>query len=106
MHNDLKPLWLGIVLLLIVLTINGYVTFLSFQRVNRNNALVEHSQQVSLETERLKSLLMDAETRQRGYLYTGDPRYLEPYDRASREVDGQLDRVAALTADIALQRTQ
>jgi PAS domain S-box-containing protein len=106
MRNDLKPLWLGIVLLLIVLTINGYVTFLSFQRVNRNNALVEHSQQVLLETERLKSLLVDAETGQRGYLYTGDPHYLEPYDRASREVDGQLDRVAALTADIALQRTQ
>ncbi|MGA3316412.1 MAG: CHASE3 domain-containing protein [Candidatus Korobacteraceae bacterium] len=106
MRNDLKPLWLGIVLLLIVLTINGYVTFLSFQRVNRNNALVEHSQQVLLETERLKSLMVDAETGQRGYLYTGDLHYLEPYNRAAREVDAQLDRVAALTADIALQRTQ
>jgi len=106
MCNHLKPLWLGIVLLLIVLTINGYVTFLSFHRVNRNNALVERSQQVLLETERLKSLLVDAETGQRGYLYTGDLHYLEPYNRAAREVDAQLDRVAALTADIALQRTQ
>jgi PAS domain S-box-containing protein len=106
MRNDLKPLWLGIVLLLIVLTINGYVTFLSFQRVNRNNAQVEHSQQLLLETERLKSLLVDAETGQRGYLYTGDLHYLEPYNQAARELDGQLDRVAALTADIALQRTQ
>src|ERR1039458_8818827 len=106
MRNHLKPLWLGIVLLLIVLTINGYVTFLSFHRVNRNNALVERSQQVLLETERLKSLLVDAETGQRGYLYTGDLHYLEPYNRAAREVDAQLDRVAALTADIALQRTQ
>ncbi len=106
MRNGLKALWLGIVLLLIVLTINSYVTFLSFQRVNRNNALVEHSQQVLLETERLKSLLVDAETGQRGYLYTGDLHYLEPYNRAAREVDAQLDRVAALTADIALQRTQ
>jgi PAS domain S-box-containing protein len=106
MRNHLKPLWLGIVLLLIVLTINGYVTFLSFHRVNRNDALVERSQQVLLETERLKSLLVDAETGQRGYLYTGDLHYLEPYNRAAREVDAQLDRVAALTADIALQRTQ
>ena len=106
MRNHLKPLWLGIVLLLIVLTINGYVTFLSFHRVNRNNALVERSQQVLLETERLKSLLVDAETGQRGYLYTGDLHYLEPYNRAAREVDAQLDRVAAFAADIALQRTQ
>jgi PAS domain S-box-containing protein len=106
MYNGLKSLWLGIVLLLIILTINGYVTFFSFQRVNRNNSLVGHGQQVLLETERLKSLLVDAETGQRGYLYTGDEHYLAPYDRASQEIDAQLDRVAALTADIALQRTQ
>src|ERR1035437_4252142 len=46
MRNHLKLLWLGIVLLLIVLTINGYVTFLSYQRVNKDNTLVEHSQQI------------------------------------------------------------
>ncbi len=106
MRNGLKSLWLGIVLLLIVLAINGYVTFLSFERVSRDNSLVEHSQQVLLETERLKSLLVDAETGQRGYLYTGDVHYLDPYNRASEEIDGQLNRVAALTADIALQRSQ
>ena len=106
MRNGVKSLWLGIVLLLIVLAINGYVTFLSFQRVNEDNRKVEHTQQVLLETERLKSLLVDAETGQRGYLYTGDPRYLEPYNQASKQIDGQLDRVASLTADIALQRNQ
>jgi PAS domain S-box-containing protein len=104
MRNGLKSLWLGIVLLLVVLAVNGYVTFLSFERVSRDNSLVEHSQQVLLETERLKSLLVDAETGQRGYLYTGDVHYLEPYNRASQEIDGQLDRVASLTANIALQR--
>jgi PAS domain S-box-containing protein len=106
MRNGLKSLWLGIVLFLIILTINGYVTFLSFQRVDRNNSLVEHGQQVLLETQRLKSLIVDAETGQRGYLYTGDEHYLEPYNRASQRIDGQLDRVAALTANIALQRDQ
>jgi PAS domain S-box-containing protein len=106
MRNGLKSLWLGIVLLLIVLTVNGYVTFLSFRRVNRDNAQVEHSQQVLLETERLKSLMVEAETGQRGYLYTGDPHYLEPYNRASQQINAQLDRVAAVTADIALQRSQ
>ncbi len=106
MRNGVKPLWLGVVLLLIVLAVNGYVTYLSFQRVNQDYSKVEHSRQVLYETERLKSLLIDAETGQRGYLYTGDPHYLEPYNRASQRVDAQLDRVASLTADIALQRTQ
>src|ERR1035438_3078498 len=106
MRNGVKSLWLGIVLLLIVLAVNGYVTFLSFQRVNRDNAQVEGSQHVLLETEQLKSLLVDAETGQRGYLYTGDPHYLEPYNQAIKQVYGQLDRVASLTTDIALQRNQ
>ncbi len=48
MRNGVKSLWLGIVLLLIVLAINGYVTFLSFQRVNEDNRKVEHTQQVLL----------------------------------------------------------
>src|ERR1022692_3914248 len=102
MRNHLKPLWLGIVLLLIVLTINGYVTFLSFHRVNRNNALVERRQQVLLETQRLKSLLVDAETGQRGYLYTGDLHYLEPYNRAARQGDGPMGRGATPLAAIEL----
>lgn len=106
MRNESHSLRLGIVLLLIILGVNAYVTFLSFRQVSRNNSLVEHGQRVLLETERLKSLLVDAETGQRGYLYTGDEHYLEPYNRASREIDAQLDRVASLTANIALQRNQ
>jgi PAS domain S-box-containing protein len=106
MRNGVKSLWLGIVLLLIVLAVNGYVTFLSFQRVNKDNGVVEHSQRVLLETERLKSLIVDAETGQRGYLITGDEHYLEPYNRAVQQVGGQLDRVASLTTDVALQRNQ
>ena len=106
MRNGVKSLWLGIVLLLLVLAINGYLTFLSFQRVNRDYSKVEHSKQVLFETERLKSLLVDAETGQRGYLLTGDEHYLQPYDRASQKIDVQLDRVASLTADIALQHNR
>jgi PAS domain S-box-containing protein len=106
MRNGVKSLWLGIIPLLVVLAVNSFVTYRSFARVAQNNSKVEHSQQVLFETERLKSLLVDAETGQRGYLYTGDPHYLEPYNVASREVDPQLDRVASLTADIALQRSQ
>ena len=35
--------------------------------------------------------ILDAETGQRGYLLTGDPRYLEPYNTAVAEVSQQLD---------------
>ena len=39
----------------------------------------------------LKQTILDAETGQRGYLLTGDERYLEPYNNAINQVNQQLD---------------
>ncbi|OEC33879.1 diguanylate cyclase (GGDEF) domain-containing protein [Pseudomonas cuatrocienegasensis] len=39
------------------------------------------------------SLLKDAETGQRGYLLTGDPDYLEPYDRAVQRLEKQFSQL-------------
>ena len=38
--------------------------------------------EVLLELSQTESLLKDAETGQRGYLYTGEPKYLAPYNLA------------------------
>jgi signal transduction histidine kinase len=40
---------------------------------------------------RLLQHVLDAETGSRGYLLTGDPRYLEPYNAAAAEIGQQLD---------------
>jgi len=40
---------------------------------------------------RVLQLVLDAETGSRGYLLTGDPRYLEPYDAAVAEIGQNLD---------------
>ncbi len=42
--------------------------------------------EVLLQLSNTESLLKDAETGQRGYLYTGDPRYLAPYDLAVTQI--------------------
>lgn len=41
----------------------------------------------------LLSTVLDAETGQRGYLLTGEPRYLQPYEIASRDVKPRSDAV-------------
>ena len=61
------------------------------QRVARDNALAEADAQVALED--LNQSLVDAESGQRGYLLTLDPAYLEPYQRAVRELPGDLATV-------------
>jgi signal transduction histidine kinase len=42
--------------------------------------------------------VLDAETGSRGYLLTGDPRYLEPYNEAVAEIGQQLDALRTLYA--------
>ena len=65
-----------------------------------NQALIEvrEAQQVRQTLNALLLNVVDAETGQRGYLLTGEPRYREPYDQAVRKVDGQLATLRALYA--------
>lgn len=45
---------------------------------------------------KLQARLIDAETGQRGYLLTGDERYLQPYNGATQEVNQSLDSLHKL----------
>jgi signal transduction histidine kinase len=45
--------------------------------------------------------VLDAETGSRGYLLTGDPRYLEPYNAAVAEIGQQLDSLRPIYASNA-----
>jgi len=64
-----------------------------------NQESVTHSRVVRLAIARTESLLDDAETGQRGYLYTGDTKYLSPYNNALATIDRHIQELAQLTAD-------
>ena len=86
----------GFAVLLAVLVINTAVTRRQLAIQDNNQEWVRHTQQVQLELAAIESLLKDAETGQRGFLYTGDARYLEPYNTAVQQVDGHIDALAEL----------
>ncbi len=58
------------------------------QRAARDGALAEADAQMALEN--LNQSLVDAESSQRGYLLTLDPAYLEPYNRALKQLPDNL----------------
>ena len=89
----------GFAILLAVLLINTAVTRQRLAVQDSNQAWVMHTQQVMLELTTIESLLTDAETGQRGYLYTGEPRYLAPYNAALTQLISHLNKLAELTAD-------
>ena len=62
----------------------------------RRNAANLRDASVTIETERLLSALKDVETGERGFLLTGDPQYLQPYDLAVPVVRTQVQRLAGL----------
>ena len=55
------------------------------------------SREVIASTYRLLGLLVDAETGMRGYAVTGNAVFLEPYERALREIPSQLDELGRVS---------
>lgn len=89
----------GFAVLLAILVINTAVTRRQIAVQDSNQDWVEHTQQIQLELAEFESLLKDAETGERGYLYSGDPRYLEPYNNAVAQGYPHIARLTELTAD-------
>ena len=80
----------GFVLLLILLAANCLLTRSQLGVMVKNQSRVEHAQQVLIALSQTQSLIKDAETGQRGYLYTGQLSYLDPYNQALAQLDTQL----------------
>ena len=82
----------GLVLMVMVgpRTANGDSTAVPMSRQPKR-AIVDAS-------DRVQSSLVDAETGQRGFLLTGEDRYLEPYRGAVQELPGELSALDGLLA--------
>ncbi|MBP1804649.1 PAS domain S-box protein [Rubellimicrobium aerolatum] len=93
--------WIGLLALLGLALLVGAM-FQAGLRLERSRGETERRQiehmEVLLESQRALSALLDAETGQRGYLLTGDDRYLGSYRDGRARIDGHLDRLAELAA--------
>jgi len=65
---------------------------------------VNHTLEVEHQTQRLLSLLIDAETGYRGFLLSNRDNYLEPYRSALKRIPGQKAVLRDLTSDNPLQQ--
>lgn len=92
-------LGIGTLGLLLLLMANAMLFFASVRRIVRNQSWVEHTQDVRLQLEEIQRQITDAETGQRGYLYTGETLYLDPYKSATQHLPGELDRIEASISD-------
>ena len=93
--RSIVALLAGVILLLLAANVT---TFVMIQRTAALSEQVERSQQVRRAAGVLLLSLVDAETGQRGFLLSGDPAFLAPYNRAATSVPDQMDELERLTA--------
>jgi PAS domain S-box-containing protein len=96
----------GFLILLLLLAINTVILRHQLAVQVSNQGWFSHSKRLVQELRDTESLLKDAETGQRGFLYTGKPEYLAPYRFASTQIDSHLQVLAALVGDNPRQQTQ
>jgi methyl-accepting chemotaxis protein len=86
----------GFALALLALIIIGAVAYRSTSGFIQTAALVTHSHQVIEDLEQVMSIMKDAETGQRGFLITGEDRYLDPYNSAKTAIDPAMKSIRDL----------
>ena len=95
---------LGLALLTAFILVSGVVDYQDTEQVFQSANRLAHSQRVSNTLSALLSSLTDAETGERGYLITGLPSYLEPYNRAVSTIGTELWTLKQLTLDNPTQQ--
>lgn len=89
----------GYILALFFVVAVGVISFQSTVKLVATSQWKTHTHQVLGALKAVVSGMQDAETGQRGYLLTGDDRYLEPYHSALLRIDKDLEQVINLTLD-------
>ena len=91
-------------LVLMLLVVTSALSYFSTSRFLRNDEQVTHTYQVQDKIRSVLSDLKDAETGQRGFLLTGDGKYLQPYYAGKDAVAGDIQALRALTRDNPAQQ--
>ncbi len=90
------PIFVVALLVPLALTFVGLELLNEFRSNRAVRAEIDRSYETRSQIQRVFSLLQDAETGQRGYVITGDDRFLEPYDNATRNLEDQLQVLGRL----------
>jgi signal transduction histidine kinase/DNA-binding response OmpR family regulator/CHASE3 domain sensor protein len=96
----------GVLAVVLVFLLGGLIAYRNTGILLRDATLVTHTHEVLSALSDVLSLMKDAETGQRGFIITGDERYLQPYTFATKQVSKRLQEIEKLVADNPLQLSQ
>ncbi|MBX9790432.1 MAG: CHASE3 domain-containing protein [Pirellulales bacterium] len=94
-----KATAVGLTLIVLLLIVNMLVSQWNTRRVIENGHKVAHTQRVLTTLEEVLARVTEAETSERGFLITGDAKYLTTYQNAIDRTGETLERLRSLTVD-------
>lgn len=101
----LERKWLLAALLGTVLFLfNIYLSVTNAFTMMERRGWVEHTYKVMAALQRYHATIQAAETGQRGFLITGLPEYLAPYQQAVAGLTTEIDQIGELVATVPIQR--
>ncbi|MBU8881554.1 response regulator [Kaistella sp. DKR-2] len=103
MMNFKNNLLYGLGLSLVLLFISSMASYISIKNLIDSASMVKNSNRIIQDLDHVFSLVKDAETGQRGYLLSGDLRFLEPYNNAKEQIS---EGINALSAEVTNTHTQ
>jgi signal transduction histidine kinase len=89
-----------VVILTLLFTIGDlFLLYQNLQTIKANEAMLNHTNQVKLELKDVLQSLTNAETGQRGYLITGDDKFLRPFNQVVPILQKEMRDVKTITRD-------
>jgi hypothetical protein len=87
----------GFVILVLFFVVSGWISYWNIHVLNLDNQEVVRTHEVITALDDLLSIMKDAETGQRGFLITGEEKYLEPYNGALTNLDERISELEGLS---------
>jgi PAS domain S-box-containing protein len=101
-----KGLIIGSGAIIVLLVFSAGFGYHNIGQLRENDAWVIHTHEVLEALEGVLSTMKDSETSDRGYLITGDDRYLTPYKAAVAAIRDNVQRLKQLTRDNPRQQSR
>lgn len=95
-----------VAMLIAAIAIVLYISLSHTRAVKNAAALVDHTQEVILSSEKLLSLAIENETGSRGYAVTGKREFLDKISRTKEQLYKQFDNLKSLTLDNGEQQAR
>lgn len=98
MQGRVDRLWRFLAIVIVVVI--AVIFFVDWRAFQTASSRADETRELQEQTDKLLSSVTDAETSQRGYLLTGDKKYLGPYDKAVNDIPGEMVKLAASASTV------